>query len=137
MAHRWVAVLAVAACGTGVAPATVTPARAVAHEAPEGAPDGCVRRSKGGACSAMSCGPVSDGCGGFFDCGTCAPGSTCVVGTYNRCQCVPSRQFACTGSDCGTVSWCGVTFECGTCAAPQTCGGGGRANVCGCKPSTC
>jgi hypothetical protein len=55
----------------------------------------------------------------------------------NMCGCTPK---ACpTGANCGSVdNGCGAMVNCGAaCTAPQTCGGGGTANVCGCKPTTC
>ena len=104
---------------------------------------GCVQIPLAIACPSNSCGAVSNGCGGTFDCGTCAEGF-CGGGGANLCgmgSCTPlSQSQACSQKDCGLVAdGCGGTLNCGSCAAPDTCGGGGAPNVCGhptCKPKT-
>lgn len=106
------------------------------------------------ACAAANanCGLVGDGKGGIYDCGTCAPPTTCGGGgTQFQCGgdqgCVPLDQAAACGAlgaNCGEVSdGCGGTVTCGTCAGTDTCGGGGMAFKCGsggggpCTPLTC
>jgi hypothetical protein len=46
---------------------------------------------------------------------------------------------ACTTAhaDCGTLEGPCGTEVCGHCAVPSTCGGAGKANQCGCLPTTC
>ena len=88
-----------------------------------------------------TCGPIGDGCGNQFDCGTCtAPDDCGAAGTPYTCgasPCVP-RTCAEAGGLCGKVAdGCGgLTESCGDCMAPQTCGGGGVANACGSPPCT-
>jgi hypothetical protein len=54
-------------------------------------------------------------------------------------SCMP--KFDCGGqeAECGVIEdGCGVLLDCGGgCAEGTTCGGAGRANVCGCTPTTC
>jgi hypothetical protein len=52
--------------------------------------------------------------------------------------CTPTTCAA-QGANCGTIpDGCGGTpLSCGSCTLPQKCGGGGTANVCGCKLTTC
>jgi hypothetical protein len=45
--------------------------------------------------------------------------------------------LTCTGLCGQTSDNCGGVLSCPGCTAPQTCGGGGKANVCGCTPTTC
>lgn len=98
----------------------------------------------GGACVPFTCadvgancGPVSDGCGGLIDCGTCnaAAGETCGgAGTPSQCGRACKPLTACPpGLDCGPVAdGCGGVVSCGAaCPAGEICGGGGVANVCG------
>lgn len=56
-----------------------------------------------------NCGTQADGCGGSMDCGHCANGTACNVGTI------------CPGTEACT----------GPCPGTQTCGGGGVQNTCG------
>ncbi len=97
----------------------------------------CVPKPFATACPAGSCGLVSDGCGGTYQCGTC-PDGVCGGGGPNQCgagSCVAlSEDVACANKNCGLVGdGCGGSYECGTCLPPLSCGGGGQANVCG-KP---
>jgi len=88
--------------------------------------------------SAMAnCGPVGDGCGGYLDCGTCAPPQTCGGGGIpSQCGgtmgCTP-RTCASQNANCGPIGdGCGATVDCGACTVPgETCGGGGVASRCG------
>jgi hypothetical protein len=86
----------------------------------------------------LTCGKISDGCGGTIDCGGCYLPQTCGGGgTPGQCGC-PARTCSDTGANCGLVSnGCGLLMDCGTCAAGDTCGGGGTPNVCGhpCVPT--
>ena len=91
-----------------------------------------------------NCGPVSDGCGGILQCGTCSSNESCggggvpsVCGT----ACVPTT---CTqlGFTCGPAGdGCGNQLDCGACTGNDTCGGGGEPSRCGyvvsCMPTTC
>ncbi|MFO0624041.1 MAG: hypothetical protein U0325_00370 [Polyangiales bacterium] len=117
-----------------------------------GTPSGattCTPRTCGSV--GANCGPVSDGCGGLLECGTCPAGQSCggggrpsVCGTGGGADagvtCV-RRTCMSAGANCGPVSdGCGGLLTCGTCPAGQTCGGGGRASVCGaptCVRRTC
>ncbi len=92
-----------------------------------------------------SCGPVSDGCDGVLQCGSCAAPQTCGGGgSPSQCGgmqgCVP---ITCTAmsANCGPMSdGCGNLLNCGACLGTQTCGGGGVSNTCGtagCSPRTC
>ena len=103
------------------------------------------------ASSHANCGPVSDGCGGLLDCGTCGTGQTCGGGGMPS-QCgTPSSMCTprtCATGQCGPVAdGCGSLIQCGSCATGQTCGGGGTS-LCGtpttpdggmtaCQPRTC
>jgi peptidoglycan/xylan/chitin deacetylase (PgdA/CDA1 family) len=92
-----------------------------------------------GACTATTCaaqgktcGPVSDGCGGTLNCGTCASGQVCT--SANVCQACTKTTCAAAGATCGSIAdGCGGTLGCGTCAAGQTCS---SANTCQ-TASTC
>jgi hypothetical protein len=90
---------------------------------------------------------MADGCGGFVECGSCAPGEGCGAGGTSKCgplgggTCTP-RTCADVGFDCGPAGdGCGNLLNCGSCTAPQTCGGGGNPGKCGgnsgCVPKTC
>lgn len=68
--------------------------------------NGCVPK-----CDGLYCGG-SDGCGG--DCGTCAPGSTCVSGRCQAGACTPQ----CSGRQCGDD---GCGGQCGTCPEGRLC----------------
>jgi hypothetical protein len=106
----------------------------------------------GGGCSTLTtclaqgadCGPISDGCGGILDCGTCAANKVCGAQMPNVCGgsiCVPTTCAA-LAVECGPAGdGCGNQLDCGACTAPDTCGGGGTTSVCGhamvCPPKTC
>jgi hypothetical protein len=108
---------------------------------------GCVRIPEATQCPANSCGVVSDGCGGTYNCGLC-PSGFCGGSGPNRCgenMCTALTQsqacaMAMPPKNCGLVAdGCGGTVNCGTCTQPDTCGGGGAPNVCGhpmCTPKT-
>ncbi|HXU69430.1 MAG TPA: hypothetical protein VN947_08875 [Polyangia bacterium] len=87
----------------------------------------------------VECGIISDGCGGYVDCGGCQAGFACgAQGDPNRCepQEAPTECEA-TGRTCGTItSECGGTVNCGSCTPPAVCNPNG---VCGppCTPKTC
>lgn len=55
-----------------------------------------------------NCGPVSDGCGGTLDCGTCSEGATCNL---NVCE----AQSTCAHSECSVGA--PLSESCGVCAA--------------------
>jgi hypothetical protein len=57
------------------------------------------------------CGPVSDGCGGTLECGTCSGSSRCVSG---QCEVDACAQ---AGAVCGSIG----TTQCGMCANGSTC----------------
>ncbi|AKU98195.1 Tryptophan synthase alpha chain [Labilithrix luteola] len=84
-----------------------------------------------------NCGPVSDGCGGLINCGTCdaTKGETCGgAGVPSVCGKACKPLTACpAGLNCGPIAdGCGGIISCGgACAGADTCGGGGTANVCG------
>jgi hypothetical protein len=87
----------------------------------------------------VECGIISDGCGGYVDCGGCAAGFACgAQGDPNRCE--PKElptECAAAGRNCGTItSVCGGTVNCGSCTAPEVCNANG---VCGapCAPKDC
>ncbi len=96
------------------------------------------------ASAGATCGPISDGCGGIVECGTCAGNNSCggggvpsVCGT----ACIPST---CTqlGYTCGPAGdGCGGQLACGMCMGNDTCGGGGEPSKCGfvasCMPQKC
>jgi hypothetical protein len=92
-----------------------------------------------------NCGPISDGCGGVLDCGTCTSGETCGGGgTPSVCGKPPCTPKTCAslGLNCGPAGdGCGAALDCGTCSGADTCGGGGEAGKCGhvvtCTPKTC
>ena len=95
-----------------------------------------------------NCGPVSDGCGGIIQCGSCTSPECCGCGgAPSVCGGAPPTcvKKTCTdyGANCGPVSdGCGaLTASCGTCPAGQCCGCGGTPNVCAgasaCTPLTC
>ncbi|MFO0606105.1 MAG: hypothetical protein U0324_23225 [Polyangiales bacterium] len=129
-------------CGGGGSPGVCGSAAA-----PMDGGSSCVRRTCAGV--GANCGPVSDGCGGLLDCGTCTSPQTCGgAGVANQCggssACV-RRTCAGVNADCGPVSdGCGGLLMCGTCAAGQTCGAV-APNRCGvpgsggsaCAPRTC
>ncbi len=118
---------------------------------------GCVKKGCGDY-PGVNCGPVSDGCGGFVECGTCTnPAETCGGGgTPSVCgnglsggSCVKKSCADYPNANCGYVAdGCGDVVPCGNpCVAPLICGGAGVANQCGnpfatdagtaCKPKTC
>jgi hypothetical protein len=104
---------------------------------------GCVRIPQNTACPTNSCGVVSDGCGGTYNCGACTSGFCGGAGpnTCGQNPCTPASQaMACNQKNCGLVAdGCGGTINCGVCTQPDTCGGGGAPNVCGrpmCTPKT-
>jgi hypothetical protein len=82
----------------------------------------------------VSCGEISDGCGGRLRCGDCETNETCHQGA-----CCQPTSCAAAGKNCGTLDrGCGLSESCGTCDAlnNQVCGAGGVANVCGiCTPT--
>jgi hypothetical protein len=94
----------------------------------------CTNTPVATACSGKNCGTVSNGCGGTYNCGTCAAPQSCAGGgTPNVCGCTNTPvATACSGKNCGVVpNGCGGTYNCGTCSSPQSCAGGGTPNVCG------
>ena len=96
-------------------------------------------------CPESSCGEYPDGCGGTMSCGGCPEPNACSAPTEGVCSCggeSDAQLCALVFKNCGTVTaadLCGEirTVECGECAEPQSCGGGGIANLCGCRPKTC
>jgi hypothetical protein len=82
----------------------------------------------------VNCGPVSDGCTGLIDCGTCKVPKSCGGGNVpSQCGGVACKAWTCQDLDieCGQAgNGCGGTLECGDCPSPQICGGGG-ASKCG------
>ncbi len=87
------------------------------------------------AAAGATCGSIADGCGGTLNCGSCAPGHSCVA---NQCEaiCAPA-SCASLGASCGTpVDGCGGTLNCGSCGAGELCS---AANQCvpTCTPATC
>ncbi|HYO59022.1 MAG TPA: hypothetical protein VEU50_40255, partial [Archangium sp.] len=94
------------------------------------APSTCVPTTC--AAQGKTCGSVSNGCGGWLDCGVCSGGQVC---TFQNVCCTP-LTCASAGKNCGSIAdGCGNYPDCGTCTAPETCGGGGVNNVCG-SPGT-
>jgi hypothetical protein len=108
---------------------------------------------EGGTCAGATtcatfnanCGPVSNGCGGLVECGTCpstqfcggAGPSQCGGSTTGTGACVPVT-CADVGANCGPISnGCGDSVDCGTCTGTDSCGFAG-ANKCGSADiSTC
>ncbi len=90
-----------------------------------------------------NCGPISDGCEGVLDCGTCvAPESCGGSGVPSVCGVPPCTPITCDdqGIACGPAGdGCGNVLDCGSCVAPETCGGGGPGQCGGmpCVPQTC
>jgi hypothetical protein len=89
-----------------------------------------------------TCGPIGDGCGNVFQCGSCTAPQICGgAGTLFTCgesPCVP-RTCAEANVACGRVSdGCGgLTPDCGACTVTgESCGGAGTANQCGSPPCT-
>ncbi len=89
--------------------------------------------------SGVECGIITDGCGGYADCGGCQAGFACgAQGDPNRCE--PQEtptECATLGHNCGTLtSECGGTVNCGSCTPPAVCNPNG---ICGppCTPMTC
>ncbi|MCC6810658.1 MAG: hypothetical protein IT381_24725 [Deltaproteobacteria bacterium] len=70
----------------------------------------------------LTCGMMSDGCGGNVVCGTCDSPQTCGGGGIeNACGCTPA-SCADFGRACGVITdGCGGLKNCGGCAAPQAC----------------
>jgi hypothetical protein len=66
--------------------------------------------------------------------GTGDTGGTAVgAGSMGGAGCVPTRDCASAGADCGSIDdGCGNVLSCGTCTGFDTCGGAGVANSCGC-----
>ncbi|WP_041454245.1 hypothetical protein [Anaeromyxobacter sp. K] len=93
------------------------------------------------AAAGASCGQVSDGCGGFLQCGGCPEGQTCGGGgTANACGAPACHPATCQslGKNCGQVDdGCGGRLECGSCPQGQVCGGAGTPNVCGTPAAGC
>jgi hypothetical protein len=97
----------------------------------------------------VSCGKISNGCGGIIDCdeetGGCKDGLACnaknVCAEPTACEPI-AKADACDGR-CGVVSnGCGVevndgVIECPACPDGQACGAGGVANKCGSADDAC
>lgn len=92
----------------------------------------CARKPQASACAGLSCGGVSDGCGGSYDCGSCPANTHCggAGAGATSCGCTP---LTCQPGFCGSMpDGCGSTLNCGnTCAAGTSCGGGGVQTACG------
>ena len=99
---------------------------------------GCAKRTCAEA--GMNCGPISDGCGGLVDCGTCPSGQACGAISPSVCgagSCTTRSTCADLGATCGQQGdGCGDVIECGTCTLPETCGGAGVSNTCGTPSGT-
>jgi len=93
----------------------------------------------------VTCGIISNGCGGVVNCGGCPSGKTCGGGGTSGVCGTPSctaKTCADQGFNCGPAGdGCGGSLSCGTCDDAETCGGGGTSSVCGssstCVPKTC
>jgi hypothetical protein len=75
------------------------------------------------------CGIISDGCGGYVDCGGCPAGMQCgAQGDANRCQ--PKEEpveCQAAGRECGEIdSECGGKVKCGDCTPPDVCNANGK-----------
>jgi hypothetical protein len=91
---------------------------------------GCVKTC---AEAGANCGPVSDGCGGLLNCGSCTAPLTCGGGGKPNVCGSGCKALTCTDlkAECGKQGdGCGGILECGSCVAPASCGGGGP-NKCG------
>lgn len=89
-------------------------------------------------CGANECGPRSDGCGGFIDCGGC-PGNGYCSPVSGLCEtaCTP-RTCTEAGYECGTHSdGCSGTIDCGSCEAGELCGYEGVGQCGSCVPLSC
>ncbi|NLE47724.1 MAG: hypothetical protein GX614_04935, partial [Sandaracinaceae bacterium] len=123
----------------------------------EEAPPACLKTPED-AC-AGTCGIVSDGCDGTYNCddhdractvegefcGAANPGDIPTCGNWDACvPDIAALQAACAGK-CGYISdGCAGVFDCSapgnggvSCSAPETCGGGGEHNVCGVPDTGC
>ncbi len=100
---------------------------------------GCVALTAANCASrGIQCGPMSDGCGGTVQCGSCASGQQCGSPTQASvcytppAACVP-KTCAQLGMNCGYAGdGCGGVLNCGgaSCPSGQFCGGAGN-NICG------
>ena len=83
------------------------------------------------ASSGANCGPVSDGCIGIIQCGTCTNNETCGGGGKpSVCGKPPCTKKTCAqqgGANCGALGdGCGgLITSCGTCPVGESCGLGG------------
>jgi hypothetical protein len=87
----------------------------------------------------VECGIISDGCGGYVDCGGCQAGFACgAQGDPNRCE--PKEEpteCVAAGVECGTIpSACGGSVNCGSCTPPAVCNANGKCGM-PCTPKTC
>lgn len=95
----------------------------LAHGQPSASPFACPQPPPVTTCTPKTCaglntvcGPVSDGCGGTLECGTCPGASRCVSG---QCEVDVCAQ---AGAVCGSING----TACGTCAGASTCSAGQR-----------
>ena len=70
------------------------------------------------------CGPISNGCGGTLNCGSCPAGMMCSAGKCASATCTP-KTCAQLGLVCGAASdGCGGSLQCGTCPGGTSCSAG-------------
>jgi len=114
-------------------------------KAPDAAGDAACNSGVTCASAGANCGPISNGCGGVLQCGTCSGNMTCGGGGMpSKCgtPCVPTTCPA-LGFNCGPAGdGCGNQLDCGTCTSPEVCGGSMMPGVCAdpivmCTPTTC
>ncbi len=91
------------------------------------AENACVPLDKATACGARTCGKVSDGCEGSYDCGAnagaCDAGAICKQGSCELVCTKTDQATACAGKECGQVGdGCSGLYDCGGCDTGETCG---------------
>jgi len=97
--------------------------------------------SSGGSCAPTTClaagkdcGRISNGCGGFLECGNCEGFDICGGITPNVCGCDPQTCLG-LGATCGTFDdSCGGTLECGACNGTDVCN---PVSLECCTPTSC
>jgi hypothetical protein len=100
----------------------------------------------------FDCGPISDGCGGMLNCGSCQAPDFCGGGGFSVCGhptaldggVGPCAAQTCAEQNiqCGLAGdGCGLLISCGSCTTTKSCGGGGVPSQCGsggtCARATC
>lgn len=105
----------------------------------------CVPMTEDEACNGVSCGTVSDGCGGEHDCGGCPATKYCS--SANLCLWLPECDCNALGFECGSIPQSFAGYECpevvrcgdrsGYCAAGEVCGINFDSDAFVCSRGTC